>query len=81
MVQDLTILDDDSNQYLISDRNYGIGTLETCCDDIRPGVTVDGFILVEPIPKTIPKATLIFELGRDQNYNDYTFQYNLYLIN
>ena len=70
----LAVLDSSSNQY---NEEYG-GTLPIT-EDIRSGVTVDGYVLVEALPKNVRDLTVVFELGHDQNYNDYTFEYNVRL--
>ena len=62
------------NQY---DKEYG-GTLKMA-EDIRSGVTVDGYVLVEALPKNVRDLTVVFELGYDQYYNYHTFEYNVRL--
>ena len=73
-LRSLAVLDRSSNQY---DKEYG-GTLKMA-EDIRSGVTVDGYVLVEALPKDTRDLTVVFELGRDQNYDEYTFEYNVRL--
>jgi hypothetical protein len=54
---------------------YG-GTLDTY-SQIYPGITKDGYVLFEDVPTTETGLKLIFELGYDANYDQYTFQYQL----
>ena len=68
----LAILDNQGNQY---EREYG-GTLDTF-SQIYPGVKKSGYILFEKIPKTSQSIKLVFELGYDENYDPYTFEYNI----
>jgi len=68
----LAILDNQGNQY---ETEYG-GTLDTF-SQIYPGVKKSGYILFEKIPKTSQSIKLVFELGYDENYDPYTFEYNI----
>ena len=70
----LAVLDSSSRQY---NEEYG-GTLSVA-EDIRSGVTVDGYVLVEALPKNVRDLTVVFELGYDQYYNYHTFEYNVRL--
>ena len=79
LLDSLAVLDSNSNQY-----DYiPIGLFEDGALDngkkIRPGVTKNGFVLIEPLPKNIKNITVAFDLGYDRNFNDYTFEYNVSL--
>ena len=73
----LAVLDNNSNQYT-EKFNLIDGSLESL-EDIRSGVTINGFVLVEPLPENTKNITVVFELGHDQNYDDYTFEYDVRL--
>ena len=68
----LAILDNQGNQY---ETEYG-GTLDTF-SQIYPSVKKSGYVLFEKIPKTTQTIKLVFELGHDENYDYYTFEYNI----
>ncbi|MCK4808511.1 MAG: DUF4352 domain-containing protein [Candidatus Aenigmarchaeota archaeon] len=68
----LAILDNQGNQY---ETEYG-GTLDTF-SQIYPSVKKSGYILFEKIPKTTQTIKLVFELGYDENYDYYSFEYNI----
>lgn len=55
--------------------SYG-GTLGTY-SQMYPGITKSGYILFENVPTTETGIKLVFELGHDENYDSYKFQYNL----
>lgn len=62
------------NQY---DMEWG-GTLDTF-SQIYPGVTKKGYILFKPVPQTIANVKLVFDLGYDNSYNPYRFEYDITL--
>jgi hypothetical protein len=70
----MVILDNQGNQY---EKTYG-GTLDTF-SKIYPGITKSGYILFEGVPKTVEAIKLAFELGYDQNFKPYVFEYTIQL--
>ena len=70
----MAIIDNQGNQY---ERTYG-GTLDTF-SKIYPGVTKKGYILFEGVPTSSTSVKLVFELGYDENFNPYLFEYNINL--
>lgn len=70
----MAAIDNQGNQY---ERTYG-GTLDTFCK-VYPGVTKKGYILFEGVPVSITSIKLVFELGYDENWNPYLFEYDINL--
>jgi len=70
----VVILDVQNNQY---EENY-LGTLNTF-STVYPGVTINGYLLFEDVPETITTFRLVFELGYDESFNPYLFEYNINL--
>ena len=68
----MAIIDDQRNQY---ERSFG-GTLDTF-SKIYPGVTKKGYVLFEEVPTSVTSVKLVFELGYDENFNPYLFEYNI----
>ncbi len=68
----MVILDNQGNQY---ETEYG-GSLDTY-SQIYPGVTKKGYVLFKEIPKNSQNIKLVFQLGYDSNYKQYTWQYNI----
>ncbi len=73
---DMAILDNKGNQY---EYNYE-GTLDAY-SKIYSGVTKRGYILFDPIPKDTQNIRLVFDLGYDDNYDPYSFEYDISLTN
>ena len=71
----VAILDNQNNQY---GENY-LGTLNTF-PTVYPGVTIKGYYLFDDVPETIKSITLFFELGYDDEFNSYLFEYHINLI-
>lgn len=46
-------------------------------DSMWTSVKKSGYILFERLPKTSQNIKLVFELGHDENYDPYTFEYNI----
>ncbi|RLJ06896.1 MAG: hypothetical protein DRP12_03255 [Candidatus Aenigmatarchaeota archaeon] len=70
---EMVIIDDQGNQHETSD-----GTLDTF-SKIYPGATKKGYILFEGVPENVTFVRLVFELGYDENFNPYLFEYNIRL--
>lgn len=70
----LAVLDNQGNQY---EKEYG-GTLDTF-SQIYPSVKKSGYIIFESIPKTAQSIKLVFQLGYDDSYKPYTFEYSISL--
>lgn len=70
----LAVLDNSGNQY---ESEYG-GTLDQF-SDIYPSVTKSGYLLFQKVPENIGSIRLVFELGHDDHYNPYEFQFNISL--
>ena len=70
----LAILDNQGNQY---ESEYG-GTLDRF-SEIYPNVKKSGYLIFKKIPATSQSIKLIFELGHDESYDPYTFEYNIQL--
>lgn len=68
----LVILDNQGNQF---EKEYG-GTLDTFTE-IYPGVKKSGYVLFKKIPATAQTIKLVFELGHDENYDPYAFEYSI----
>jgi len=70
----LAILDNQGNQY---ESEYG-GNLDRF-SEIYPNVKKSGYLIFKKIPATSQSIKLIFELGHDESYDPYTFEYNIQL--
>lgn len=70
----IVIIDGQGNQY---EETYG-GTLDTF-SKIYPGITKKGYILFENVPDSVTSVKLMFELGYDENFNPYLFEYTINL--
>ena len=68
----MAIIDNQGNQY---ESTFG-GTLDTF-SKIYPGVTKKGYVLFEEVPTSATSVKLVFELGYDENFNPYLFEYNI----
>jgi hypothetical protein len=68
----MVILDNQGNQY---EMEYG-GSLDTF-SQIYPGVKKSGYILFNKIPSDSQNIKLVFQLGYDSDYKQYTYQYNI----
>ncbi len=71
----LAIIDSQSIQY---EYTYG-GTLDTL-STVYPDVMIKGYLLFEDVPKTETSLRLLFELGYDEYFNPYLFEYNINLL-
>ena len=71
----LAILDNQGNQY---ETSYG-GTLDQF-SQIYPGVKKTGYILFENVLKSAQSLKLVFQLGHDESYDPYNFEYNLPVV-
>ena len=70
----LVIIDSQNNQY---EQNY-LGTLNIY-STIYPGVVKKGYLLFENIPETETSFRLLFELGFDEKFEPYLFEYMINL--
>ncbi|SMH71672.1 DUF4352 domain-containing protein [Candidatus Nitrosotalea okcheonensis] len=70
----MAILDSAGNQY---DTTYG-GSLDTLTQ-IYPGVTKSGSILFKGVPEGTNNIKLVFQLGYDENFKPYQFEYDISL--
>jgi hypothetical protein len=68
----IVIIDENKKQY----ENSYYGTLDTY-SKLYPGISIEGSILFDEIPKETETFTLMFELGYDENYNSYLFSYEI----
>ena len=71
----VVIIDSQSIQY----ENSYLGTLDLY-STIYPDVTKTGYLLFNDIPKTETSLRLLFELGYDEYFNPYLFEYNIDLL-
>jgi len=71
----LVIIDSQNIQY----ENTYLGTLDFI-STIYPDVTKKGYLLFEGVPKTETSLRLLFELGYDENFNPYMFEFNIDVI-
>lgn len=74
MPDGVVIIDNKNNQYPSS---Y-LGTLDLF-STVYPQSKIEGYLLFEDIPKSVTINKLVFELGWDENFNPYLFQFNLNL--
>ncbi len=71
----IAIIDSQSIQY---EYTYG-GTLDIL-STVYPDVTKTGYLLFEGVPNTETSLRLLFELGYDENFNPYLFEYDINLL-
>ncbi len=62
-MSDLAIITPNGYQY---ERSYG-GTLDTSYDSYYPGITKEGYVLFEGVPKG-ESYTLAYTMGYDENW-------------
>jgi len=70
----MVIVDEEGNQY---ENTFG-GTLDTFVK-IYPTVVKKGYVLFEPPPETVSSVKLIFELGYDEDFKPYVFEFDINL--
>lgn len=70
----VVILDSGNTQY---EQSY-LGTLNAF-STVYPGATINGYLLFEDVPETLTSIRLVFELGYDESFNPYLFEYNINL--
>jgi len=70
----IVLIDKENNQYPYT---YG-GTLDIF-STIYPDARIEGYLLFEDIPKTVKAMRLVFELGYNESFNPYLFEFNLNL--
>jgi hypothetical protein len=68
----MVILDAQGNQY---EKEYG-GTLDTF-SQMYPGVTKEGYVLFEKLPKTTTSAKMMFSAGYDDDYDEIEYEFQL----
>lgn len=66
----LALIDNQGNQY---DEEYG-GTLDTY-GDMYPNIIRKGYVLFEEVPANTQNLKLLFELGYDEDFDQYLFEY------
>jgi len=72
MPSGVVLIDDSNKQY---DYTYG-GTLNTF-STVYADSQIDGYLLFDDIPKTVSINKLSFELGYDESFSPYLFEFNL----
>lgn len=67
-MSDLVLITENGNQY---ETGYG-GTLSTFYDSYYPGISKEGYILFEEVPKG-EKYIIAYEMGYDENWEPYLY--------
>ncbi len=73
--QNMVILDNQGNQYdFVEVDSLDIGST------IYPGITKSGYVLFKGLPTGTNNIKFEFQLGYDENYHEYQFEYDISLI-